>query len=59
MERRSIIKSIRDELKDLEVKKVDKMLEAFQKLAQDDPKLAEILRAFSLLQIHFLIGGER
>jgi len=48
-DRRSTLKPIRDELKDLEVKKVDQMLQALQKLAQDDPKLAEILRSFSLL----------
>ena len=48
-DRRSTLKPIRDELKDLEVRKVDQMLQALQKLAQDDPKLAEILRSFSLL----------
>ena len=48
-DRRSTLKPIRDELKDLEMKKVDQMLQALQKLAQDDPKLAEILRSFSLL----------
>ena len=48
-DRRSTIKPIRDELKALEVKKVDRMLQALQKLAQDDPKLAEVLRSFSLL----------
>jgi len=48
-DRRSTLKPIRDELKDLEIKKVDQMLQALQKLAQDDPKLAEILRSFSLL----------
>ena len=49
LERRLMVKSIRNELKDLEVKKVDQMLQALQKLAQDDPKLAEVLRSFSLL----------
>lgn len=48
-DRRSTLKPIRDELKDLETKKIDQMLQALQKLAQDDPKLAEILRSFSLL----------
>ena len=48
-DRRSTLKPIRDELKDLEMKKVDQMLQALQKLAQDDPKLAEILRSFNLL----------
>jgi len=48
-DRRSTLKPIRDELKDLEIKKVDQMLQALQKLAQDDPKLAEVLRSFSLL----------
>ena len=48
-DRRSTLKPIRDELRDLEIRKVDKMLQALQKLAQDDPKLAEVLRSFSLL----------
>jgi len=49
LERRLMVKSIRNKLKDLEVKKVDRMLQALQRLAQDDPKLAEVLRSFSLL----------
>lgn len=48
-DRRSTIKPIREELKDLEIRKVDRMIQTFQKLAQNDPKLADVLRSFHLL----------
>ena len=48
-DRRSTIKPIREELKDLEIRKVDRMIQTFQKLAQDNPKIAEVLRSFQLL----------
>jgi len=47
--RRSTLKPVKDELDELERLKVDRLITAMKKLAEEDSKLAQVLRSVGLI----------
>ena len=48
-DRRSNLKPIKDELDELERRKVDRLIAAMKKLSEDDSRIAQVLRSVGLL----------
>ena len=48
-DRRSTLKPVKDELDELERLKVDRLITAMKKLAEEDSKLAQVLRSVGLI----------
>ena len=48
-DRRSTIKPIKDEMDELESRKVDRLIAALKRLSEEDSKVAEALRSVGLL----------
>jgi hypothetical protein len=48
-DRRSTIKPVKDEIDELERRKVDRVIAAMKKLAEDDSRIAQVLRSVGLL----------
>ena len=48
-DRRSTLKPVKDELDELERKKVDRLIAAMKKLSEEDSKVAQVLRSVGLL----------
>ena len=48
-DRRSTLKPVKDELDELERRKVDRLIAAMKKLSEDDSRIAQVLRSVGLL----------
>jgi len=48
-DRRSTLKPVKDELDDLERRKVDRIIAAMKKLSEEDSRIAQVLRSVGLL----------
>jgi len=48
-DRRSTLKPVKDELDELERRKVDRLIAAMKKLSEEDSKVAQVLRSVGLL----------
>jgi hypothetical protein len=48
-DRRSTLKPVKDDLDNLERRKVDRLLEAMRKLSEEDSRVAQVLRSVGLL----------
>jgi hypothetical protein len=48
-DRKSTLKPVKDELDELERRKVDRLIAAMKKLSEDDSRIAQVLRSVGLL----------
>ena len=48
-DRRSTLKPVKDELDELERRKVDRIIAAMKKLSEEDSRIAQVLRSVGLL----------
>ncbi|MEE9474977.1 MAG: hypothetical protein V3V36_04815, partial [Candidatus Hydrothermarchaeaceae archaeon] len=48
-DRRSTLKPVKDDLDELERRKVDRLIEALKRLSEEDSRIAQVLRSVGLL----------
>ena len=56
-DRRSTLKPVKDDIADLERRKVDRVIAAMKKLAEEDAKVAQVLRSVGLALERAVLEG--